>query len=373
MEGIPRSTRWLIYGACASICYPLINNCLFPNYTRVQKAEKRTVIVTGATGNLGKAICYNLAKRKARIIMACRDMDKCKVARREIVLASQHKGIACRHLDLEDIDSINKFAQQMEETEPHIDILINNAAVKNLEKKEMTKYGIEKHFFVNFVAPFLLTFRLMDQLKKSAEITRDSRIVNVIGNPIKSWDVNLNDINFDTRKYKPKAAYNQSKLALAYFTILLDKFNREQKNQVFVYGTNPSVSSIRRTFDHPIGLLEGINSFLDTYFKHSPYRVSSTAVRCALEDDWNNAKHSGKLYGYLHQSWGWGVAANDENKAKLVWNYAANSLLKIPDKVEGKNLESRVGDIENPNKNKPISATDKKESSDTQAKYENNK
>lgn len=330
-----KKTRYYGYCAIAVLFYPLYKFVIWPEYKTKPKNryEERTAIVTGATGNLGREYTLFMAKRRMRVIMACRNMDLCKSIRREIVLKTNYKGIACRHLDLEDIDSINRFAQEIITTEPHVDILINNAAVKEVGAKEMTKYGIEKNYFVNFVAPFLLTFLLMDKMKESAKITRDSRIINMIGLPKKDWSVNISDINFDKRRYEAKVAYNQSKLALAYFTILLDKLNREEKNCVYVFGVNPGYKNLTKSFERPIGVWEEIKSFWEAYTRLTSLQAISPGARCAMcsEFTW---KRSGRLYGRLMTSQRWGVA-DDEDKAKLVWNNAADLL------INSKNLSNK--------------------------------
>lgn len=310
---------------------PLIWSLFHIPWLNKQPRPERTVIVTGATGMLGHPTVHNLATRKCRVIMACRDMDKCKSIRREIVLATKNKSVVCRHLDLEDINSINKFAEEMIKTEPHIDVIINNAAVKETKGKEMTKYGIEKHFFVNYLAPYLLTLKLMSKLEESAKITNDSRVVNVIGNPKKAWHIDLLDINFDKRKYTNQDAYNQSKLALAYFSILLEKFNREKRNQVYVFGTSPSATRILPAFSHETGTWSEVKSIFKETVNSNANRVCQRTIKCALDPDLVREEHSGKLFNWfltsLGSNDGWGVAALNEEKAKLTWNLAADMLL----------------------------------------------
>ena len=293
----------------------------------------RTVIVTGATGTMGSTLTLALARRQCRVIMACRNLDKCKEIRREIVLVTKNKSIACRHLDLESIDSINKFVDDICKNEPHIDILVNNAAVRNIKKKELTQYGFERHLFVNFLAPYLLTMRLMPKLEESSKITHDSRVINVIGAPKKYWKVDLTDINFDRRKYNHKQAYWQSKMALAYFTILLEKFNREKGNKVYVFGTSPNEKRIAPSFFHETGIIQELVFNLGHYFSVSARLLSEVPLRCALDKSLANEAGSGRLYNFFLRSWGrnkgWGPAI-DEVKAKFVWNHAADLLVNIP-------------------------------------------
>ena len=54
----------------------------------------------------------DLAKRGAKVIMACRDMKKCEESRKEIVLASSNKYVYCRHCDLSSMESIRQFVER---------------------------------------------------------------------------------------------------------------------------------------------------------------------------------------------------------------------------------------------------------------------
>ena len=292
----------------------------------------RTAIVTGATGDLGSAIVDSFAKRQMRVIMACRDMDKCKSIRREIVLASKNKSVVCRHLDLESIDSINRFVKQMNEEEPHIDILVNAAGTKKLKEKQLTKYGVEKHFFVNFLAPSLLTLQLQQKLEESAAVTLDSRVINITGIPRKNWNIYPSDINFDERKYSNDEALRQSKLALAYFTVFFDKLNRKKKNHVYAFAFGPATKLIDKPFPKPANSRELLAQYVSEMYKHNIHNIVLPVDRLALAKSLLK-DGSGKLYGsFLTTLRGWRKPSlKDEDKAKLLWNLATELLLKLPD------------------------------------------
>lgn len=333
MEYVPITKRYAIYLCVTAACYPLIKYVLVPNHRRKSQHTNRTVVVTGASGNLGCEISKQFAARRFRVIMACRDLDKCKSIRRQIVIETANRSIACRRLDLEDVDSINSFVDDISQSEPHIDILINNAAVKDLKSKELVKYGIEKNYWINFVAPYLLTIRLLPKLEESAKITKDSRVVNVTGWPTRKWNVILDDINFDTRGYDSKTAYSQSKLALAYFTILLDRFNREKRNCVYVYAADPCFRRVMPSLFRPTTTWESFYQVIEEYFAMAPEMAVGNIMRGALEkvnDD------SGRVYSLFGLVWKWGKKGpiSDLMKATYVWNSAAETLLNISDKQD---------------------------------------
>ncbi|PAV72457.1 hypothetical protein WR25_02644 [Diploscapter pachys] len=82
-------------------------------YELAEDLAGKTYIVTGATSGIGQVAAEELAKRNARVIMACRNREKCVQARRDIVLATRNKQVYCRQCDLEDFDSIRQFVQKM--------------------------------------------------------------------------------------------------------------------------------------------------------------------------------------------------------------------------------------------------------------------
>ncbi|RYZ81953.1 MAG: SDR family NAD(P)-dependent oxidoreductase, partial [Proteobacteria bacterium] len=118
--------------------YPMKNMALYPQWHDETHRPHKTVIVTGATEPMGKATSYFYATRQCRVIMACREMDKCLSFRRELVVDTKNKSIVCRHLDLEDVGSINKFADQIIEKEPHVDVLVNNGFVFDESGEKMS-------------------------------------------------------------------------------------------------------------------------------------------------------------------------------------------------------------------------------------------
>ena len=81
-------------------------------FTKNTKAEGKVVIVTGSNTGIGKETARELAKRGAKVYMACRDMTKCEEAREEIILESRNKYVYCLECDLASMDSIRKFADK---------------------------------------------------------------------------------------------------------------------------------------------------------------------------------------------------------------------------------------------------------------------
>jgi NAD(P)-dependent dehydrogenase (short-subunit alcohol dehydrogenase family) len=100
-----------------------------------------------------------------------------------------------------------------------LDLLINNAGVMALPKRELTEDGFERQFATNYLGPFALTALLLPQVKP----VHGSRVVTV-----SSGVANFAKIDFDNlqseRVYKPMfGAYAQSKLADLIFALELQR------------------------------------------------------------------------------------------------------------------------------------------------------
>ena len=204
-------------------CYAIFHAYILRPYiaggvcTSQAKLEGKTVIVTGANTGIGKETALDLATRGARVIMACRNLRKAEEALKEIVQKSGNKNIVAKRLDLASLKSVREFAEDVNNNEARLDVLVNNAGliVKTLTT---TEDGFETTMGVNHLGHFLLTNLLLDLLKKSAP----SRIVVVSSTAHNSPWFTTTGFNFENMNgeidYSPNNAYGQSKLANILFT-----------------------------------------------------------------------------------------------------------------------------------------------------------
>jgi retinol dehydrogenase-12 len=139
------------------------------------RLDGKTAIITGSNTGIGKETALDLAKRGARVILACRDVDKANQAASEIRKRSGNGNVHVEKLDLASFDSIRSFASRINSQEARLDILINNAGIM-LCPFWKTNDGFEMQFGVNHLGHFLLTNLLLDKLKQAPE---QARIVNV--------------------------------------------------------------------------------------------------------------------------------------------------------------------------------------------------
>eukprot|EP00105_Crassostrea_gigas_P030343 XP_011452614.1 PREDICTED: retinol dehydrogenase 13 [Crassostrea gigas] len=138
------------------------------------RLDGKTVIITGANTGIGKETAIDLASRGAKVILACRDVMRAERAATDIMKKSNNQNIVVKIVDLASLDSIRKFADNINKSEPKIDILINNAGIMMCPYWK-TQDGFEMQFGVNHLGHFLLTNLLLDKIKSSAP----ARIINV--------------------------------------------------------------------------------------------------------------------------------------------------------------------------------------------------
>jgi NAD(P)-dependent dehydrogenase (short-subunit alcohol dehydrogenase family) len=115
-----------------------------------------------------------------------------------------------RRADLGSLDEVRRLAQAVLD-EDRLDVLVNNAGIGTAGPREESADGYELKFAVNYLAPFLLTRRLLPLIKRS----EPARIVNVTS--AGQAPIDFDDV-MEERGYSGVQAYSQSKLALVMFT-----------------------------------------------------------------------------------------------------------------------------------------------------------
>ena len=179
----------------------------------------KTVIVSGSNTGIGKETALELARRNARVILACRNPTKGEAAAKQIRQLTGNSKVEFKEVDLASLSSIRRFADRVLEEEERVDIVVNNAAMFAFTHVK-TQDGNEMQFAVNYLGHFLLTSLLLNRLKQAP----CARVVNIASFGYKSCTgINFDDVNMDRQKYSPMKAYTQSKLAMVLFTRELAK------------------------------------------------------------------------------------------------------------------------------------------------------
>ncbi len=174
----------------------------------------RTCLITGGNAGIGKAAALQLAARGYRVLIACRNEERGRIAVEDIRRASPGGLGDLVVMDMASRSSILAGAADIASRLDSLDVLIHNAADFDISRKkpELSPDGIETVWATNHLGPALLTALLMDLLVRSSQ----GRIINVASQGLvmhPRLQVNLKDPEFRNRKYSVAAAYYQSKLA----------------------------------------------------------------------------------------------------------------------------------------------------------------
>ncbi|KAK8402308.1 hypothetical protein O3P69_000610 [Scylla paramamosain] len=115
----------------------------------------KTVVITGATAGIGKETARDLLRRGARVIIACRNLEKgCRVASELQANGDSRSEVVVRHLDTSDLSSVRNFAKEVLDTEKAIHVLINNAGAVFPDKRQVTADGLELTMATNYFGHF---------------------------------------------------------------------------------------------------------------------------------------------------------------------------------------------------------------------------
>ncbi len=250
------------------------------------RMEGRVCVVTGPTSGIGRETALGLARLGARVVLACRNQERGAAVRDEIAAQTGNQELEVLHIDLEDQTSIRAFAAGFQAKHSRLHVLINNAGVLAFRRR-VTGDGVERHFAVNVLGPFLLTNHLLPILKASAP----ARIINV--GSATHWNGHVDFGNLQgEREFRFIRAYSDSKLELL---LLSYEFARR------LAGTSVTVNCV-----HPGGIRTGLYNGLPLAFRfvkvfmRSPAVGAQPVIRLASAPDLEAA--SGKYFDRLREA-----------------------------------------------------------------------
>ena len=126
--------------------------------TEIPSQLGRSVVVTGATGGLGYETALALAKAGAETILTGRDDQKGLSAIEKISRAVLGARVSYERLDLANLASVADFSQRTISRQS-LDLLINNAGVMALPRRQTTADGFEMQFGTNYLVPGIMSPR----------------------------------------------------------------------------------------------------------------------------------------------------------------------------------------------------------------------
>ena len=173
----------------------------------------RTAVVTGANGGLGLETTRVLARKGARVVMACRSPERGEEAAEDVRGTVREAALEVRELDLADLASVRAFADAFDGP---VDLLVNNAGVMGGPYRE-TEDGFEAQFGINHLGHFALTGRLLGRLRAG----ESPRVVTVSSALHRLGDTAFGSV--EPSGYGEWTAYGRSKLANLLFAYELDR------------------------------------------------------------------------------------------------------------------------------------------------------
>ena len=257
----------------------------------------KTILITGANCGIGKAAAEILAKRDARVIMACRDVAAGEAASMDVAAASgcDLTKLAVKKLDLASLKSVHDFAEDFLRTEERLDVLICNAGVAFVKDKRVTEDGFEMQMGTNHLGHVALTERLMPLLTASTD--PPARIVIVSSTLYKGGKIDdeLEDLNFEKSEYNPSRGYANSKLANILYA---DELSRRLAGKgVNVFAVSPGIVKTNLGRHRPLSLpMKIVLAPFMAIFLRTPFEGAQTLVYCATQPDLADEAASGKFY-----------------------------------------------------------------------------
>jgi NAD(P)-dependent dehydrogenase (short-subunit alcohol dehydrogenase family) len=177
----------------------------------------RVALVTGGNSGIGYETASALAEHGAHVILACRNDEKARRARDKLESELDRSSLELVHLDLADLVSVGRCADDVLKTHARLDILVNNAGVMGTPYRQ-TADGFELQMATNHLGHFALTGLLLDRLVT----TTRSRIVTVSSHMHRMGRLRPGDVPGATF-HSTWVAYGTSKLANLLFTAELHR------------------------------------------------------------------------------------------------------------------------------------------------------
>lgn len=177
----------------------------------------KTIVVTGGNSGIGYEAALEFARKRADVIIACRDLGKARTAAAQISASSPGARVEVMELDLSNLASVRSFADAFHRGRPALHVLCNNAGVMAIPYRQ-TVDGFEMQFGTNHLGHFALTGLLLDRLLA----TDGARVVNVSSGAHRMGKIRFDDLQWHNG-YRKWMAYGQSKLANLLFTFELQR------------------------------------------------------------------------------------------------------------------------------------------------------
>ena len=117
----------------------------------------KTVLITGATGSVGKATAMELAKSNCMLLG--RNTEKLGALKSDLINKTGNKQIETYMADLSEPESVLWVAEEIRKNHKSLNALVNIAAIYK-KPRLLNSHGIDYMFATNHLGPFILTSAL---------------------------------------------------------------------------------------------------------------------------------------------------------------------------------------------------------------------
>jgi NAD(P)-dependent dehydrogenase (short-subunit alcohol dehydrogenase family) len=250
----------------------------------------RLAVVTGGSDGLGYETALALARGCADVIIADRAESQGRSAAAAIRSLAPNALVRFEKLDLAELASVSAFADRVASEGRALDLLVNNAGVLALPKRQVTADGFEMQLGVNYLGHFALTGLLLPMLR----LSRDPRVVQVSSLAHRFGRIRFADIHAE-RTYHPRRAYSQSKLAMLLFARELQRRSSAQGWGLMSLAVHPGYaqSSLPANGRRNRNMFSRLGRSMGRVMSHSAADAAQSALFAALSP---NAQ-PGEFYG----------------------------------------------------------------------------
>lgn len=249
----------------------------------------KTAVITGADGGMGTEITKAVALAGYHVIMLCHTEFLGEERRSQLILSTGNKDIEVIQVDLSSMESTLEAANQILKKNCAIDLLMNNAGTM-CSRFTQTEDGFERTVAVNYLAPFLLTNKLLPLMHKG------TRIVNMVSC---TYAIGKIDCKFfthgQTGSFWRIPIYSNTKLALWLFTCELAK--RVKEKGICVNAADPGIVST-----NIIRMDMWFDPLTDLFFRpfiRTPREGAETAIKLLLDKNLEGV--SGAMFASCRQ------------------------------------------------------------------------
>jgi len=280
--------------------------------------QGKVVVVTGSNVGIGLETAVGVAALQATTVLACRNQAKAEAAAKEVTRRTWNDDVHVVALDLADLASVRKAAEDILSRWDRLDVLVNNAG-GTWSRRRLTAQGFEYTFGVNHLGHFYLTNLLLARLESDAP----ARVVSVtsIGHHFARGGMRFDDLQSE-RSYEGMDAYCRSKLANVLFVRELAR--REAAAGVTANAAHPGWVRSSFAMDGDTEGIVGLGMRVMRPLQISPRRGARTSIYLATSPE--VAEKTG-MYWVRSKPGRMSQHARDDAAAERLWSESEQLLV----------------------------------------------